>query len=152
MHERSEDTAAVAEALARCDLPALADRRVETLSGGELRRVALARALAQHPRILLLDEPAAFLDIRHRLELGALLADVASANHMACVVAMHELAGAARIASKAVLLKAGRMVASGGPHDVLTREHLRETFDADVHAGRDPATGEPYFVATRAQG
>jgi iron complex transport system ATP-binding protein len=149
MRERTEDTAAVDEALARCALSALASRRVETLSGGELRRVAMARALAQRPRLLLLDEPAAFLDIRHQLELCALLADITAGAPLACLAAMHELPAAARVATRVVLLKRGTVVASGSPDETLTPERLRETFDADVHTGRDPATGERYFVAKR---
>jgi iron complex transport system ATP-binding protein len=149
MSERPEDAAAVARALERCDLTPLADRRVETLSGGELRRVAIARALAQGPRVLLLDEPAAFLDVRHRLELGALLASVSREDRIACLVAMHELSAAASLASQALLLKAGRVVACGRPAEVLTREHLAVAFDADVRPGRDGPTGEPYFVVAR---
>ncbi len=149
MRERAEDAAAVDDALRRCDLVSLADRRVETLSGGEGRRVAVARALAQRPRVLLLDEPGAFLDVRHRLELYDLLADVAPSAPLACLLAMHELGAAARIASSVVLLKGGKVVASGATEETLTPEHLRATFDADVHTGRDIATGERYFVATR---
>jgi iron complex transport system ATP-binding protein len=150
MSERADDAVAVDDAMKLCDLAALAERRAESLSGGEVRRVAIARALAQRPRILLLDEPAAFLDVRHRLELHDLLADVVAKTPMACIVTMHELAAAAKIAAQVALLKGGRLIASGAPDDVLTPEHLRAAFDASVHRGRDAATGEPYFVATRA--
>jgi iron complex transport system ATP-binding protein len=146
MKERPEDTAAIEDALARCDLAAVAARPVDTLSGGEQRRVAVARALAARPRVLLLDEPAAFLDVRHRIEQCDLLADVASRDTVACVVSMHDLDAAARIATTVVLLRAGRVVASGPPAEVMTAPLLRTTFDAEVEVGLHAATGHRYFV------
>jgi iron complex transport system ATP-binding protein len=142
----AEDRRAVERALARCDLGLLADRRVDELSGGEQRRVALARALAQEARLLLLDEPSAFLDARHRLELYALLRDVVATDRVACVVAMHELDAAARIAHEVVLLREGRTIAAGTPDDVMTPLRLREAFDVDVAVHlREPA-GRKVFV------
>ena len=151
MRARPEDVAVVDEALARCDLRAVVDRTVETLSGGGQRRVAIARALAQRPRLLVLDEPAAFLDIRHRLELHDLLADVAARDGVACLVAMHDLDAAARVASHVVLLRAGRVVAQGAPGEVLTPPRLAETFDADVEVAVHEPSGARTFVALRAR-
>jgi iron complex transport system ATP-binding protein len=150
MRERDEDRAAVDEAIARCDLAHLAARRVETLSGGEQRRVAVARGLAARPRVLLLDEPAAFLDVRHRLELHDLLAGVVARDRIACVVSTHDLDAAARLADHVVLMRAGRVVAAGPPADVMTAALLRETFDVDVDVGVHAASGQRYFVALRA--
>jgi iron complex transport system ATP-binding protein len=150
MRARGEDRAAVDAAIARCDLADLAERSVETLSGGEQRRVAIARALAQTPRVLVLDEPAAFLDVRHRLELHELLADVAAHDRIACLVAMHDLDAASRLASHVVLLLRGRVVGAGKPDDVMTPARLRETFDAEVDVGVHAASGTRYFVAVRA--
>jgi iron complex transport system ATP-binding protein len=152
MRARAEDRAAVDEALARCDLAHLAERTVETLSGGERRRVSIARALAQRPRVLVLDEPAAFLDVRHRLELHELLGDVVARDSIACVIAMHELDAAARLASQVVLLREGRVVADGPPEEVMTPARLRDTFDTDVDVGVHSASGRRYFVALRAVG
>jgi len=152
MRERPDDRAAVDEAIARCDLGVLADRLVETLSGGEQRRVAVARALAAHPRVLLLDEPGAFLDVRHRLEQSDLLVDLARRDHLACIVSMHDLDAAARVADHVVLLRDGRVVAAGPPADVMTSALLRATFDADVDVGVHAASGRRYFVPLRASG
>jgi iron complex transport system ATP-binding protein len=149
MRERPEDRAVVDEALARCDLASLAARRVEELSGGEQRRVALARALAQRPRVLLLDEPAAFLDVRHCLDLYDLLAEVVTRDRVACVVAMHELDAAANLGSRVILLREGRVVAGGAPEDVMTPAFLREVFDADIDVSVHPPTGRRYFVIRR---
>lgn len=146
MRETPADAAAVDDAVARCDLAAVAGRAVETLSGGEQRRVAVARALATRARVLLLDEPAAFLDVRHRLEQCDLLADLAAKHRLACVVSMHDLDAAARVAHHVVLMREGRVVAAGPPAGVMTRDLLRATFDADVEVGVHAATGRRYFV------
>ena len=150
MRERPEDRAAIDEAIARCDLRPVEARVVETLSGGEQRRVAVARALAARPRVLLLDEPGAFLDVRHRLEQSDLLVDLARRDRLACIVSMHDLDAAARVAGQVVLLRGGGVVAAGPPADVMTRALLRATFDADVEVGVHAASGLRYFVPLRA--
>jgi iron complex transport system ATP-binding protein len=149
MRERPEDRDAVDDAVARCDLASIAARPVDTLSSGEQRRVAFARALAARPRVLLLDEPAAFLDVRHRLEQSELLADVVARHRLACVVSMHDLDTAARVATRVLLLRAGRTVASGPPAEVLTGPLLRAAYDVDVAVGVHAPTGSRYFVPTR---
>ncbi|MDP9001013.1 MAG: ABC transporter ATP-binding protein [Myxococcota bacterium] len=150
MREVAEDRAVIDEAINQCDLSRVADRRVEELSGGEQRRVALARALAQRPRVLLLDEPAAFLDVRHRLDLYDLLAEVAGRDRLACVVALHELEAAAHLASQVLLLREGHAIASGSPTEVMTPERLREAFDAEVDVSvHAPSGRRRYFVIGR---
>ena len=150
MRESPGDRAAVDEAIARCDLGSVASRTVDTLSGGEQRRVAVARALAAHPRVLLLDEPGAFLDVRHRLEQSDLLIDLARRDRIACIVSMHDLDAAARTADRAVLLRDGRVVAAGPPAEVMTAPLLRATFDADVDVGMHAASRRLYFVPLKA--
>jgi iron complex transport system ATP-binding protein len=146
MRESGHDRAAIDEAIRQFDLVGLANRTMETLSGGEQRRVAMARALAQEPRVLLLDEPAAFLDIRHRLGFYGLLAEVASRDRIACIVAMHDLDAAARFASKVVLMREGRIVASGRPDDVMTSDRLRGALDAKIAVGIHSASGQRYYL------
>jgi iron complex transport system ATP-binding protein len=149
MRQTAQDRDAVERAIDRCDLREVSGRRIETLSCGEQRRVAVARALAQGPRLLLLDEPGAFFDVRHRLELYAMLAERARADQMACVVAMHDLEAAARFASLAILMRRGRLIAVGPPEQVMTPETLRATFDAEVAVGTHPQTGRQYFIPLR---
>lgn len=132
MRTTSADHGAVESALRRCDLAELAERRLDTLSGGERRRVAVARALAQQPRVLLLDEPAAFLDVRHRFELEALLANIVATERIACVVAMHDLNAAARMSARVALLHAGKLLAIGPPHEVMRPELMRRAFGVDI--------------------
>jgi len=146
MRERREDTAAIDDAIARCDLAELAGRPVDALSGGEQRRVAIARALAQKPRVLLLDEPAAFLDVGHRLAFHQLLAEVAARDAIACVFATHDLDAAARFASLVTLMQRGRVIASGTPAQVMTSAQLETVFDTEIAAGVHDASGRAYFV------
>jgi iron complex transport system ATP-binding protein len=152
MRERPHDRAAVEEAIARCDLARIAFRAVETLSGGERQRVAIARALASRPRVLLLDEPAASLDARHRLELHDLLAEAVRRDSLACLVSTHDLDAAARLADSVLLLREGRVVAAGRPAEVMNAVQLARTFDVDVHVGVHEASGRRYFVPWRISG
>jgi iron complex transport system ATP-binding protein len=150
MRESAEDRRAISDAMARCDLPSLAGRRMETLSGGEQRRVAIARSLAQRPRVLLLDEPAAFLDVRHRLSFYALFAETAARDGIACAIAMHDLDAATRFASSVVLMRDGCVIASGKPSEVMTSDQLGAAFGADVVAGIHEPSGQRYFLPLKA--
>ena len=142
-----DDERIVDEALARCDLNELRERPARELSGGEQKRVAVARAFAQQPRVLLLDEPGAFLDVRHQLELYTLLANAVSKDDLACLVVMHDLNVAAQYADRVVLMKNGGVVASGSVKDVLTESIVNDVFDCRLHCGsRD---GVPYFLPIR---
>ena len=135
------------KALRRCDIEGLADRRVDTLSGGEWQRVRVARALAQRPRILVLDEPTASLDVRHQMELFELVRTLVS-DGLAGLVVTHELNLAARFADRVVLLNEGRVVADGTPADVLRREILSEVFQWPV-AVTNWLDGSPQVVPLR---
>lgn len=152
MRATAKDERLVAEALARCDLHDLADRPAHALSGGEQKRVAIARALAQEPRVLLLDEPGAFLDVRHQLDLYELLAAEVKERALACLVVMHDLNVAAQFADRVVLMKGGRVVASGKVADVMTWRALKETFDADLYCGVNDLTGARFFLPMRRSG
>jgi iron complex transport system ATP-binding protein len=139
------DFAIAREALAATGTLALQDRAFETLSGGEKQRVIIAAALAQihnrgpagsdrpHP-VLLLDEPTAALDLAYQLELAALLRDLQARIPMAIVVSTHDLNFAAGLCSSLVLLRGGRVLASGSTADVLTPTSIRALYgvEADV--------------------
>ncbi len=148
MRPSPDDTRAVEEALAKCDLSDLASRRVDELSGGEQKRVAIARAFAQKPAVLLLDEPGAFLDVRHQVMLYDLLDD-ARKSGTACVVVMHDLNVAAQYATQVLLMKRGRLVASGTIEQVMTYARLKETFDADLYCGVNDVNGTRFFLPMR---
>jgi iron complex transport system ATP-binding protein len=121
------DREAVARALARCDATDLADRRVDELSGGEWQRVRVARAIAQEPQVLILDEPTASLDVRHEMELFELVRELVD-DGLTGVVITHELNLAARFADRMLLLDQGRVVLAGTPAEVLDRHVLGRVF------------------------
>ncbi len=123
----ARDERIVDEMLVRCGVEGLAGRTFDALSGGERKRVLFAQAFAQEPRLLLLDEPSAFLDLRHALELFELLRAEA-ARGLAVVATAHDLLLGARYATRAVLLDEGRVRALGAVDDVLTERHLRDVF------------------------
>ncbi len=143
----ARDRAAVAEALARCDVAGLADRTVETLSGGEWQRVRLARALAQEPRVLLLDEPTTSLDVRHEMELFELVRRLVDGG-LAGMVITHHINLAARYADRILLLSAGRVAGEGSPGAVLREDTLRAVFDWPV-AVTTWCDGSPQVVPLR---
>jgi iron complex transport system ATP-binding protein len=130
--EGLRDRGAAAEALARLDLLAYAERRLGTLSGGEKQRVVVARALAQESRIVLLDEPTASLDIGHQQQALELLDALRAESGLTLVAAMHDLTLAAQYADRMVLIDDGRVVADGGPVDVLTEHLIARHYDASI--------------------
>lgn len=141
------DREAVARALERCDLQGLADRRVETLSGGEWQRVRLARALAQEAGILFLDEPTVSLDLGHEMEVLELVRRLVNEG-LAALVVTHQLNLAARFADRMLLLSEGRAAASGPPVEVLRAELLSRVFRWPVAVGSSPE-GAPQIVPLR---
>lgn len=139
--ETRRDLDAVSDALDRLELAELADRALSSLSGGELQRVVLARALAQQGPVLLLDEPTTALDVGHQQQALELVDSLRRQHGFTVVSCMHDLTLAAQYVDELVLLDAGRHVASGAISTVLTRELIRAHFGADVHLMEDPDGG-----------
>jgi iron complex transport system ATP-binding protein len=134
------DDAVVAAALAAADVAHLADRRYPTLSGGEKARASLARVLAQEPRLLLLDEPTAALDVKHQTQVLAQARRHADAGG-AAVVVLHDLPLAAAWADRVVVVARGGIAADGAPADVLTSDLLSTVYDHPVDVLTHPVTG-----------
>jgi len=133
---------AIAWAMAVTGVESMADRAVDELSGGELQRVWLATCLAQDTRVLLLDEPTTFLDLRYQVEILDLMRDLADQHGVAVGVVLHDLNQAAAVADRVVLLHRGVVRASGTPAEVLTEQILTETYGIRIEAVADPDTGQ----------
>jgi iron complex transport system ATP-binding protein len=130
--EGEADLEAARNAATSLELDDLLDRQVSSLSGGQRQRVFLARCLAQDPRLLLLDEPATYLDLRHQISLHKLLTAVARDRQIAVVYSAHDLNLVAQHADRVMLLYRGLQMALGTPRDVLTSENLREIFGIEI--------------------
>jgi len=145
------DRALVEGVLERLELVALAGRRLGTLSGGERQRAALARALAQRPRVLLLDEPTTALDLGHQQQVLELVDSLRCEDGLTVVSTLHDLTAAAQYAGHLLLLDRGRTAAAGRPAEVLTAERVAAVYRALVSVNTD-TSGIPAVTPLRPDG
>ena len=146
--EGSEDKVAVHEALEVCDVTHLVNRDLSTLSGGELQRVRIARALAQEPMALVLDEPTSSLDIKHAMEILELLKQ-SVASGLTVILTTHGLDLAARFSDRMLLLSEGQVAAEGTPDEVVNEETLADVYGWPVKVEWEPTTGSPRVTPLR---
>ncbi|MBI2395129.1 MAG: ABC transporter ATP-binding protein [Deltaproteobacteria bacterium] len=139
LRERRGDVVAVDAALERCGLGALAARPFDDLSGGERKRVLVAQALSQSARVLLLDEPSAFLDLRHAVTVFELAREEASRS-VAVAAIVHDLSLAARFADRVALLVDGAVLSVGPPAEVLEEAKLGAAFGVRIRRLSDQGT------------
>lgn len=121
----------------------LADRSIDTLSGGEWQRVLIARALTQEPRVMLLDEPTAHLDLQHQADICALLRTLNESRGLTVVLVSHDLNLASQYCDRLLLLHERRIAACGSVQEVLSRDVLRTTYGCDVLIDPHPLSGVP---------
>ena len=138
--EGREDDRIARDAMRLTETEQFADRTLDTLSGGERQRVFVARALAQQPRILLMDEPTANLDVLHQLKVLDLVRQLVD-DGLTAIAAIHDLNMAARYCDKLVLLSDGQVLAEGSPSKVLTPETIESAFGVKSAVYQDPITG-----------
>ena len=141
--ETEDDRALAAAAMDATGVRHLAPLPLEQLSGGERQRAMLARALAQEPRLLVLDEPTSHLDLRYQAETAAIIRRVNTERGMTVLLVSHDLNLAAEVCDRLLLLASGRLARLGPPAEVLRREMLEAVFGCAVVVELNPATGRP---------
>ena len=139
----AHDHQVIEHVLQQTGLHPLRHRLITELSGGEQRRVILARALAQQPQVLLLDEPTAHLDLKYQTEVLELAQQLAQQEGLTVVVALHDLNQAALCAHRLALLADGMLLALGSPEEVLTPDTLARAYGVAVVVTRHPVYGTP---------
>lgn len=144
-HESAHDHQIARLAMVRAGCIEFADRELGTLSGGERRRVFIARGLAQEPALMLLDEPTANLDAGAQAEVCELLRELA-ADGVGVLVVLHDLTLAAAYCDRVVLLADGRVLDSGPPREVITEEQVARMYGSGVTVLRHPEHGRPIIV------
>ena len=144
--ESEKDIAIAKRAMELTNTWHLAERPVNELSGGERQRVIIARALAQEPKVLLLDEPTVHLDINNQLEIMDLLKELCIKKGLIVLAVFHDFNLAARYCDSAILLKDGKIVSAGNLDAVLTSENIRSVFQVDAVVKRHPITNSLYII------
>ena len=141
--ETAEDVRAAEQAMEAMEILHLADRTIGDVSGGERQRAFIARALAQAPRVLLLDEPTVFLDLRHQVDICAIMRRLNREQGLTVVWVSHDLNLAAQYCDRLLLLQDGALVRLGAPSAVLQPEVIESVYRCPVLVDRHPASGVP---------
>jgi iron complex transport system ATP-binding protein len=141
--EGREDFEIADEAMALTDVVDFKERNILSLSGGELQRVLIARALAQMPRVMLLDEPTSFLDIKHQINVCQLLKRMNKDKGITIVSVFHDINLASYFSDRVMVMKDGRIYAIGPPEAVITKETLDFVYGCHVFVDENPLIGRP---------
>jgi cobalamin transport system ATP-binding protein len=141
--DTEDDLVCAHQAMIETDVLSLADRLVSDLSGGERQRVIIARALAQEPKILLLDEPTAFLDINHQIEICSLIGRLRAERRLTVVLVSHDLNVASQHCDRVLMLKEGTLCRIGSPEETIRPDVLRMVYGCEVVVDAHPQTGRP---------
>jgi len=141
--ESERDLAVARSAMDATDLLPFASRLIETLSGGERQRVLIARALAQEPEVILLDEPTSSLDIAHQIRTLDLIRSLSRSAGLTVVSVTHDMNLAALYCDRIALLEEGRLHSLGRPGEVITESHIEEVYRVNVAVDHHPLTGLP---------
>jgi iron complex transport system ATP-binding protein len=142
--ESASDYDEAEQALAMCDAREFADRYLDEMSGGERKRVFLARVLAAHPRLVLLDEPLSALDVSHVQQFSTLLRDVVDRTGCTVMFATHDLNWAAAYADRMLVMQRGKLAVDAPPIDVMRSDVVKEFFDFDAEVV--PRRGRAWLV------
>lgn len=148
LFDSPSDRQSAQQAMLLTDTAQLSEKRFNELSGGERQRVVLASALAQNPEVLLLDEPTAFLDLKHQLQFYEILERLNAERGLTIISVTHDVNLAARYAPRMIALRSGKFVADGTPEQVLTPQHLYDIFEINAAVLKRPDGRGNYIVPT----
>jgi iron complex transport system ATP-binding protein len=151
-YEGEKDMAIVWQAMEVTKTEGFAERRVGELSGGERQRLVIARALTQQPKVILLDEPTAHLDINHQVEILNLVKSLCLKQGLTVIAALHDLNLAAQYCDWLVMLNGGGIYTEGVPQDVLTSQNIKKVYGAEVCVYPHPVNKLPTTVVTAGEG
>jgi iron complex transport system ATP-binding protein len=143
MFESPKDLEIARKAMAWTEILPIAERPIDELSGGERKRVFIARALAQEPEVILLDEPTANLDIHHQAEFLDLILSLNREKGLTILMASHDLNLASEYCDRLFLLQNGKIYKMGSSEEVMTRENIERVYGCEVWVDRNPASGMP---------
>jgi iron complex transport system ATP-binding protein len=143
MFESQKDLEIARRAMEWTEILPLADRSIDELSGGERKRVFIARALAQEPEVILLDEPTANLDIHHQAEFLELILSLNREKGLTILMASHDLNLASEYCDPLIFLQNGKVYKMGAPEEVMTRENIEKVYGCEVWVDRNPVSGMP---------
>ncbi len=144
--EDLKDYKIIEDAMILTDTLKFKDKKITQLSGGETQRVLIARALAQEPEILILDEPISHLDINYKFEILELLKTMNQEKNITIIIALHDINLASYYSEKIILLKEGSIFAAGEPEDIINKRNLKNVFNVDSDVTVHPVTNKPYIT------